>query len=182
MRREYSLNSTSPVLQNKTITITANGITTITPDSGYDGLGSVVITTNVASDDVYKWESRAVLRTQDGTYYTNVTLTRCAVGIVVPSGTNYVTVKVGSGFSCGGFIQISKVVTKIENYAHSLILTSDTNWAWHDGSTSYTSQKIVSGCKMVVINFSSSGSHSDYFARYDLDNFFTNVLQEVSFT
>lgn len=37
----------TPKLQNKTITITENTTTTITPDEGYDGLGSVEIITNV---------------------------------------------------------------------------------------------------------------------------------------
>lgn len=39
-------------LQAKTQTITTNTTTTITPDSGYDGLSSVAITTNVASTDL----------------------------------------------------------------------------------------------------------------------------------
>lgn len=37
----------TPKLQDKTVTITENTTTTITPDEGYDGLGSVEIITNV---------------------------------------------------------------------------------------------------------------------------------------
>jgi len=39
----------TPNLQNKSITITENGTNTITPDTGYDGLDEVEITTNVSS-------------------------------------------------------------------------------------------------------------------------------------
>lgn len=39
---------TDPILQDKSVTITENGTTTITADSGYDGLNNVEVTTNVA--------------------------------------------------------------------------------------------------------------------------------------
>lgn len=38
----------SPTLQSKSVTITENGTTTITADSGYDGLDEVEVTTNVS--------------------------------------------------------------------------------------------------------------------------------------
>lgn len=38
----------TPNLQSKSITIEENGTTTITPDSGYDGLNQVEVTTNVS--------------------------------------------------------------------------------------------------------------------------------------
>ena len=44
-------------LQSKSVTYTANGTTTITPDDGYDGLGSVDVTVDVASSGITWYNS-----------------------------------------------------------------------------------------------------------------------------
>lgn len=42
----------TPALQNKSVTITENGTTNVTADTGYDGLGEVEVTTNVGGGGV----------------------------------------------------------------------------------------------------------------------------------
>jgi len=65
-------------LQEKSITITNNGSSTVTPDSGYDGLSTVNITTNVPQP------SGSTSITQNGTY----DVTNYASAVVNVSGSS----------------------------------------------------------------------------------------------
>ena len=62
----------APSLQSKSITYTANGTATITPDEGYDGLSSVDVTVNVSGGGSETQAGRSVTFPATATRWTNI--------------------------------------------------------------------------------------------------------------
>ena len=62
----------APSLQSKSVTYTANGTATITPDEGYDGLSSVDVTVDVSGGGSETQAGRSVTFPATATRWTNV--------------------------------------------------------------------------------------------------------------
>ena len=77
-----------PTMQEKDVTITANGDTSVSPDSGYDGLSKVDVTVAVpvpeiqaAETDLSMWRGNQVITAPTGTAYSMVTIRKPATFI-----------------------------------------------------------------------------------------------------
>ena len=62
----------TPSLQSKSVTYTANGTATITPDDGYDGLSSVDVTVDVSGGGSETQAGRSVTFPATATRWTNI--------------------------------------------------------------------------------------------------------------
>ena len=62
----------APSLQSKSVTYTANGTATITPDDGYDGLSSVDVTVDVSGGGSETQAGRSVTFPATATRWTNI--------------------------------------------------------------------------------------------------------------
>ena len=66
------MESSAPSLQSKSVTYTANGTATITPDAGYDGLSSVDVTVDVSGGGSETQAGRSVTFPATATRWTNI--------------------------------------------------------------------------------------------------------------
>jgi len=78
----------TPNLQNKDVTITQNGETTVQADAGYDGLSSVDITTNVSSGpDLSEYFNNTITNTTSNTHIGDLVLKKIPSPIYISSST-----------------------------------------------------------------------------------------------
>ena len=103
-----------PNLQTKTLTIDENGTITVTPDSGYDGIGSIVITTQVEPSPVDQNTLLLLHFDDDYTDYSPYERTPKATGGTI----NYVTGKFSNALNASSqqqgiitYSDLSNIVT-----------------------------------------------------------------------
>jgi surface protein len=75
----------TPTLQDKSVTITENGTTSVTADEGYDGLGEVDITTNVSGGGADEYFDTTITRNNFNKGLPSLILKKIPSNIVLPS-------------------------------------------------------------------------------------------------
>ena len=129
-----------PVLQEKTVTYTSNGTTTITPDEGYDGLSSVDVTVDVASGGSGFNVSISIDRA-----FTGDTLVTGLIEETIPVKHNTGSISVQSKMSYGGAIFMGEIATSSMSYEYIANLSNmdvyfysyTTNWTKCEKITSF---------------------------------------------
>lgn len=108
------MESSAPSLQSKSVTYTANGTNTITPDAGYDGLSSVDVTVDVSGGGSETQAGRSVTFPATATRWQNI----AEAILILSDGTSvhFENYSVVAGKTINNVICIIAYSTKAYNY------------------------------------------------------------------
>ena len=131
----------APSLQSKSVTYTANGTATITPDSGYDGLSSVDVTVDVAGIGGGGFNVSISIERM----FTGMTLATGLIEETVPFKFNEGSISIQSKMSCGGAIFMDDVKASRSSYEYIVNLSNvdiyfysySMGWTKHEKITSF---------------------------------------------